>query len=142
MFDFLFENTNEGTLNFYEAAERQDLPGATIEGGFGGYVSQILAGILAIAAILVFIYLIWGGIDWISAGGDKGKTEKARDKITQAVIGLVVLVSAVAIFTLLQNFLGIEILTFTSPPSNRITRPADSAGGNSVPTRNSGGNRR
>jgi len=67
---------------------------------------------MTIAALLVFIYLLWGAIGWITAGGDKGKIETARNKITTAVIGVVVLASVVAIFKVLQLVLGIEVLTF------------------------------
>ena len=59
-----------------------------------------------IAIILVFFYLIWGGIEWITSGGDKGKTESARNKITAAVIGLIVLAAAYAILTLTLQLLG------------------------------------
>ena len=59
-----------------------------------------------IAIILVFFYLIWGGIQWITSGGEKGKTEEARNKITAAVIGLIVLAAAYAILTLTLQLLG------------------------------------
>jgi hypothetical protein len=63
-----------------------------------------------IAIILVFFFLIWGGIEWITSGGDKGKTESARNKITAAVIGLIVLAAAYAILTLTLQLLGYENL--------------------------------
>jgi hypothetical protein len=63
-----------------------------------------------IAVILVFFYLIWGGIEWITSGGDKGKTESARNKITSAVIGLIVLAASYAILTLTLQLLGYDSL--------------------------------
>jgi uncharacterized membrane protein len=73
-----------------------------------------------IAVILVFFYLIWGGIEWITSGGDKGKTESARNKITSAVIGLIVLAASYAILTLTLQLLGYESLSqvFTNTSSN------------------------
>jgi hypothetical protein len=53
-----------------------------------------------------------GAFEWITSGGDKGKAEKARDKMTQAVIGLVILISAVAILMFIQQLLGICIINF------------------------------
>lgn len=78
---------------------------------FGGFLSSLLTIIMAIAALAVFIYLIWGGIEWITSGGDKGKTETARNKITAAVIGLIVLAGAYAILTIVLRFLGFDSIT-------------------------------
>ena len=69
-------------------------------------INQVLTFVMAIAALLVFMYLILGGIDWITSGGDKSKTESARNKITAAVIGLIILAAAYAILTIALNFLG------------------------------------
>lgn len=73
---------------------------------FGGLLQGVLSFILVIAALLVFFYLILGGIEWITSGGDKGKTEAARNKITAAIIGLIILAASYAILTLALNFLG------------------------------------
>lgn len=73
---------------------------------FGGLLNGVLSFVLVIAALLVFFYLILGGIEWITSGGDKGKTESARNKITAAVIGLIILAASYAVLTLALNFLG------------------------------------
>jgi hypothetical protein len=82
--------------------------------GFATNISSVIEGVLSfvmvIAALLVFLYLIWGGIEWITSGGDKGKTESARNKITAAVIGLVVLAASYAILQLMLAFLGFSDL--------------------------------
>lgn len=75
---------------------------------FSALIQGLLNMVLFIAALLVFGYLIWGGITWITSGGDKGKTEEARNKITAAIIGLAVVASAYAIFRLVIAFLGIN----------------------------------
>lgn len=73
---------------------------------FGALITGVLDFVIIIAALLVFIYLIWGGIEWITSGGDKGKTEDARNKITSAIIGLIILAASWAILTVVLNFLG------------------------------------
>ena len=85
-------------------------PGKGFATSFGGLVNGIVSFIMVIAAVLVFLYLIWGGIEWITSGGDKGKTEAARNKITSAVIGLIVIAASYAILTLALNFLGFSNL--------------------------------
>lgn len=81
-------------------------PGKGFATDFGGMINGVLSFVMVIAALLVFMYLIWGGIEWITSGGDKGKTESARNKITSAIIGLVVVAASYAILTLALNFLG------------------------------------
>ena len=73
---------------------------------FGDLINDLLKIVLAIGALLVFAYLIWGGIEWITSGGDKGKTESARNKITAAVIGLIILAASYAILLLALSLIG------------------------------------
>lgn len=73
----------------------------------GDLITGLLNMVLFIAALLVFAYLIWGGIQWITSGGDKGKTEEARNKITAAIVGLAVVAASYAIFRVALTFLGI-----------------------------------
>ncbi len=76
----------------------------------GVLISGLLNFVMVIAALLVFMYLIFGGIEWITSGGDKGKTESARNKITAAVVGLIVLAASYAILLLVLNFIGFSSL--------------------------------
>ena len=73
----------------------------------GVLINRALTFVMVLGALLVFMYLIWGGIEWITSGGDKGKTESARNKITAAVIGLIVLAASWAILGLVLNFLNV-----------------------------------
>jgi hypothetical protein len=81
-------------------------PGNGYATDFGKMFSSILNVVMLLAAILVFAYLIFGGIQWITSGGDKGKAEEARNKITAAIIGLIVVAASYAIINLIVNFLG------------------------------------
>ena len=87
----------------------------TLAQGFAGNLGSIISGVLgfvmAIATLMVFLYLILGGIQWITSGGDKGKTEEARNKITAAVIGLIVLAAAYAVLQIMLHFLGLTSIT-------------------------------
>ncbi len=73
-------------------------------------LSSLMNIVLTIGVVAVLLYLIWGGLEWITSGGDKGKTEGARNKITAAIVGLIILVSAWAIMTFVQSLLNISIL--------------------------------
>ncbi len=76
----------------------------------GTLIQGVVQGALLVAALLVFLYLIWGGIQWISSGGDKSKTQEARDRITAALVGLAVVAAAWAIMLIIQYFFGISII--------------------------------
>ncbi|MCM8787873.1 MAG: pilin [Candidatus Omnitrophica bacterium] len=70
----------------------------------------IKAGIsvaIILAAILTFAYLVWGGLQWITSGGDKSKYEEARNKITAALIGLAIVALAWLTIKLVAYFFGI-----------------------------------
>lgn len=77
---------------------------------FSGLLNGILSFVLVISALLVFGFLIWGGFDWITSGGDKGKTDKARQKIVSAIIGLIIVAASYAILQLVIHFLGFSSL--------------------------------
>lgn len=73
----------------------------------GKLISFVLRVVLAIGALLVFGYLVMGGIEYITSGGEKGKTESARNKITAAIVGLIILAASWAILNLALSFLGL-----------------------------------
>jgi len=81
-------------------------PGTGYATDFGNMFSSILNVVMLIAAVLVFAFLIFGGIQWITAGGDKSKAEEARNRITSAIIGLVIVAASYALINLIVNFLG------------------------------------
>ena len=66
---------------------------------------------LVISALLTFFFLIIGGIQWITSGGDKAAYEGARNRITAALIGLAIVAAAYAFMKLIGFFFGIDILT-------------------------------
>lgn len=81
-------------------------PGTGYATDFGRMFGAVLNVVMLLAAILVFAYLIFGGIQWITSGGDKGKAEEARNKITAAIIGLIIVAASYAVINLVVNFLG------------------------------------
>jgi hypothetical protein len=76
----------------------------------GTFVSKTIPAILLVASLATFLYLLYGGVEWILSGGDKGKIDGAKQKITQAIIGLAIVASSWAIFQLITYFFGIDIL--------------------------------
>lgn len=57
----------------------------------------ILNAIIAISGLVAVVFVIIGGISYMTSTGDPGKTKKAKDTILYALIGMVVCVLAFAI---------------------------------------------
>lgn len=90
--------------------------------GFGNIpntvnLTKIIGGVLQLlllaAAVFFFVYLVIGGIKWIMSGGDKAQIEAARNQITHALIGLVIVFAAWLIAGLVNSLVGINIF---APP--------------------------
>lgn len=84
--------------------------GATVQMNLGTIISSFIGLALVVGGLLTLMYMILGGINWITAGGDTGKVEKARQRILQGIIGLAVLASVYAVFLVVQYFFGINVL--------------------------------
>lgn len=76
---------------------------------FGAVIQGLISLVLVVAAVIFFFMLVIGGIKWIMSGGDKGQTESARNQITAALVGLVIVFSAWAILQLINSFFGVNI---------------------------------
>lgn len=80
-----------------------------------GLVQVFVSIGLAAGGIFFFFQFITGGINWINSGGDKQKLEAARERLMNAIIGLIILLSIFAIITFIQQVLGFDILLLQIP---------------------------
>lgn len=62
------------------------------------------------AIVLCLVFLVLGGIQWTTSGGDKNKLAAAKAKLTWAVIGLVVSLSTLFIISVFGYFFGVDLL--------------------------------
>lgn len=77
-----------------------------------GDILNILLGIIFfIAGLLMFFNLVLGGIQWISSGGDAKALDAARGRITNSIIGLIIVVAAFATALILEQVFGINIVS-------------------------------
>lgn len=74
------------------------------------FIALTIQLILATSAVVAFVLLLWGCLQWVLAGGDKEGLEKAKKRITGSMIGLAFVMSVYAIAGLSQIILGINIL--------------------------------
>lgn len=74
-------------------------------------IRAAISFILVVAFVAAFIFLLLGGLRWITAGGDEKAVASARNMITAALIGLVIVLLAYAIIRLVEIFFGVNIIT-------------------------------
>jgi TM2 domain-containing membrane protein YozV len=90
--------------------------------GPNGYLTAISTSVLSIGWIVAAIFLAVGALQYITSAGDKGKATDAKTTLTNALIGIVVLLSIGAIFTLAQNIFGTSA-PVTLPAAPKVTAP-------------------
>lgn len=86
-----------------------------LQRGGSAYFSTLipnLIGLCYVIGVLIFFFiLIIGAIQWISSGGDKQALEGARGKITNAIVGIIILFSIFAVISLIETFFHTNIMT-------------------------------
>lgn len=65
---------------------------------FGDLITRGLNLIFIIAALAVLIYLFIGAFTYLTAGDSEDNVAKARKQITNAIVGLIILASAWAVW--------------------------------------------
>jgi uncharacterized membrane protein YidH (DUF202 family) len=76
----------------------------------GETIARLMATVFIVGGILLLAMLIWGAMDWISAAGDESRLKQAKIKITNAIIGFVILVSVRVILAFLAGALEVDWL--------------------------------
>ncbi len=76
----------------------------------GDLVSFFLRYAIIGAGLLFFVRLILAGYSYMTSAGDSGKTQNAIKEISNAVVGLLIVLCAFFIAQVLQVTFGIKIL--------------------------------
>jgi hypothetical protein len=88
---------------------RVNLPSAIqpLTGGeqLGTILERVINWVLTLAAALAVIYLIYGGIIYITAAGNEEKTKAGKNALIGAVIGLVIIFLSYLIIGWVGNIL-------------------------------------
>ncbi len=71
---------------------------------FGPFIGSVVTLLFIIAVLIALGFLIWGGIKWITSGGDKSGVESARNHIVAAIVGLVIVFLAFFVINIVAGF--------------------------------------
>lgn len=92
-----------------EAVDNTSLAVGTSDTQVFNIIGRIINIVLGLLGIVFFIYVVWAGFIWMTAGGDATKVTKATQMLIQGTIGLVIIWAAYAI----SNFAVSQLLTAT-----------------------------
>lgn len=82
-------------------------PGGIPTGGIWetfNYIEKFIALLIIAGVILSLFYLVLGGLSYITSEGDKQKLAQAKNRITLAIVGLVVIMLSFFIVGLIYYF--------------------------------------
>lgn len=84
-----------------------NVPGCKGTQGLTQIISGVLNVVFFLSFLLVLFFLVWGGLKWVLAQGEKEGITKAREQVTNSLIGLVVILGSYLLLNLaLQLVLG------------------------------------
>ncbi len=90
------QNAGSGASGPYAAADSTTL---------ASIVGMVINVALSLLGIIFVILIVLAGFKWMMAGGNEDDVTKAKSSMQTAVIGLVVTLSAYAIWTFISNYL-------------------------------------
>jgi len=73
-------------------------------------IGTVIQTFLSILGVIFLILMIYAGYNWMTAHGDEQKVTKAKETITAAIIGLVVVIGAYAISFYVIKSLSVDAL--------------------------------
>ncbi len=95
--------------------------GSGITVGLGMDLNQLISWfyyfIVGISGFAAFVMLVWGGFDWLTSAGSPSKITEAKDKISSALVGLLLILAS---FLILQ-VINPELTTLNLQPLPSLT---------------------
>lgn len=68
-------------------------------------LGTVISGLLGLLGAIFIILIVVSGYNWMTASGDEQKIDKAKDTIRSAIIGLIIIVGAYAIWSFVSGYL-------------------------------------
>ena len=68
-------------------------------------INQLINWFIGVAGLVAFIFVVIGGVSYMTSRGDPGKLQKAKSTILYALIGLIIVALSWAISTFVYNIL-------------------------------------
>lgn len=72
-------------------------------------LSNVINAALVLAAVVAVFLITYAAFQYVTSAGDKEKVDNARKRITYAIIGLVVILSAIIFINFIAQFTGLDL---------------------------------
>ena len=72
-------------------------------------ITQIAQFLIVVSLVVAVIFIVWGGIRWMTAGGDEAKAKTAKQTILHGIYGAAVIL---AVGVILQTVAGLVTRSF------------------------------
>ena len=60
-------------------------------------IAKMIRNVFALLGILMVVYTVWAGFKWMTAAGDSGQVDEAKNMLKNAVIGMAIMLMAFSI---------------------------------------------
>ena len=113
LFAFLQAKINfvlAGDYGLDKAAKEAGLA-STGKGDIIGIVGTIIDLVLGYLGLVFLVLTIYGGLIWMTAGGNPENVKKAKSLISNAVIGLFIIFASYGIAHLVFSLVGVQVVS-------------------------------
>ena len=75
-------------------------------------VHKLIALLFVAGGFFALLFLLWGGILYITSGGKEEKIQKATHTLRNAIIGILIIILSFTIISIVGKILGRELLPY------------------------------
>ncbi|MCL5411816.1 MAG: hypothetical protein M1150_03755 [Patescibacteria group bacterium] len=101
------------TYSWISIGNNFELNGNPITSSFtslGSLISVLLQAIFTIAGLTVIIFFLFGGIKFLTSSGDQKAIQSAKDTLTNAFLGIIIIFVSYWVVQIIQTITGVSIL--------------------------------
>ena len=77
------------------------------------FFTALLGTFTTVGGVVFLIYFLLGALSWLTSQGEPEKVAKAQRYITNAIVGLVVIIASWAIVSIIGSIFGFQILNLS-----------------------------
>ena len=81
-------------------------------------ILRIIEFTYTLAGLITVVFIVYGGYEYLTSAGSEEKAKQGRNAITNAVIGIVIVLASVIIHNTIETAIGRQEIT---PPQNNTT---------------------
>jgi uncharacterized membrane protein YwzB len=97
----------------------QAASGTYSQGSLASFIGKLISALLGAVGLVFLVLTIYAGILYMTAMGAPDKVKKAKDMLTQALLGLIIIVGAYALTSfVIDELTQASSATTTCPPNN------------------------